>query len=279
MGAPIATRLARARVDLTVWNRTSSVAERFRADGVRVAVNPADAARQIVLTVLPDLPQVREVLGRPDGLLAGWKRSGIDAPVLVVHGTVSPIGVRELAEEAWAESGVTVVDAPVSGGTVGARAGTLSVMVGAQEDVFERVLPVFAAYAETAIRMGQVGAGSMAKACNQVVVAGTVAAVSEAVALARRSGLDVADLMRVLTGGLADSEVLRQKAQKWVSRDFTEGGSARNQLKDLDIVLSAAGDAGLDLRVARSVRALFAEMISRGDGDLDHTGVYRTIDR
>ncbi|TCL83236.1 MULTISPECIES: NAD(P)-dependent oxidoreductase [unclassified Rathayibacter] len=276
MGAPMARNLL-AGGALTVWNRTASRAAPFAELGAVVAPTPAAAAGDVVLTVLPDLVQVESLLEREDGLLAGWRAAGIAAPVLVVHGTISPVAVAGLARRLAAEHGVQVVDAPLSGGTVGARDATLSIMVGGADEPVARVLPVFERLGRTVRHLGPSGAGATAKLCNQIVVAGTVAVVSEALLLARSAGLDPATVVELLQGGLARTAVLEQKSRKWLDEDFAEGGSARNQLKDLRFVAESAAAEGVALPTTAAVTALFERMIAEGDGDLDHTGVHRTL--
>ncbi|MCJ1686955.1 NAD(P)-dependent oxidoreductase [Rathayibacter sp. VKM Ac-2927] len=276
MGAPMARNLL-AAASLTVWNRTASRAAPFAELGAVVAPTPAAAAGDVVLTVLPDLVQVESLLEGEDGLLAGWRAAGIAAPVLVVHGTVSPIAVAALARRLAAEHGVQVVDAPLSGGTVGARDATLSIMVGGADEPVARVLPVFERLGRTVRHLGPSGAGATAKLCNQIVVAGTVAVVSEALLLARSAGLDPATVVELLQGGLARTAVLEQKSRKWLDEDFAAGGSARNQLKDLRFVAESAAAEGVALPTTAAVTALFERMIAEGDGDLDHTGVHRTL--
>lgn len=277
MGGPMAGRLLAFDGDLTVWNRTSAKTEPLVALGARAATSPADAASDVVLTVLPDLDQVESLLPGPDGLLAGWAARGIARPVLVVHGTVSPIAVAAFAERLLRDHGVTVLDAPVSGGTVGAESGTLSIMVGGDRDAAQAVESVFQAMGTTVRYMGPSGSGALAKACNQIVVAATVTAVSEAMLLAGNGGLDLAVMLELLQGGLAESAVLRQKGHRWISNDFDGGGSARNQLKDLGFILEAAAKEGLELPLSGTVRGLFDEMVAQGDGALDHTGIHRTL--
>lgn len=275
MGAPIARNILAGGVPLTLWNRT---AEKARAiAGGQVAATPAEAAAEVVLTVLPDLPQVAGLLSCEDGLLAGWRSAGIEEPVLVVHGTVSPVAVAEFAEDCRRQHGVTVVDAPLSGGTIGAEEGRLSTMVGGPSGVVQRLLPLFGLYSSTVVRFGETGAGSTVKACNQIVVSATVTALAEAMAVATASGLDPGKVQSVLAGGLANSEVLRQKGQRWIDGDFDGGGSAKNQLKDLNFIAEIAKDRGLKLPLSASVRSAFELMIARGDGELDHTGIYRTV--
>ena len=275
MGAPIARNILAAGVPLALWNRTPDKARAIA--GGNVAASPAGAARDIVLTVLPDLPQVQALLKGDDGLLAGWERAGTEQPILVIHGTVSPVAVAAFGEECLRNWGVTVVDAPLSGGTIGAEEGRLSIMAGGPRDAFERCAPLFGLYGAKVAWFGETGAGSTVKACNQIVVAATVTALAEAMALADASGLDLADVQSVLAGGLANSEVLAQKGQRFIDQDFDGGGSAKNQLKDLNFIAEAAANSGLKLPLAGCLHSVFEEMIAAGDGDLDHTGIYRTI--
>ncbi|WP_104043461.1 NAD(P)-dependent oxidoreductase [Arthrobacter sp. ZGTC412] len=277
MGEPMARRLLNGYGELTVWNRTVSKAEALTGLGARVARSPLEAAADVVLTVLPDLSHVESLLPGEEGLIAGWSAKGIARPILVVHGTVSPGAVAAFGERILRDHGVRVLDAPVSGGTVGAENGTLSIMVGGDENALRSVTPAFQVMGSTIRHMGPGGSGALAKACNQIVVAGTVTAVSEAMLLARGGGLDPSVMLELLRGGLADSEVLRQKGHRWIDSDFTGGGSGKNQLKDLNFVLGAATAAHLELPMSKIIRSLFEEMVARGDGALDHTGIVRTI--
>jgi 2-hydroxy-3-oxopropionate reductase len=277
MGAPVATNLARRLGGLTVWNRTPGKAGAVTALGAREAATLADAAADVVLTVLPDLPQVETVLHGPDGLLAGWRRRGVRTPTLVVHGTVSPVAVRGFAARLRREHGVRVVDAPMSGGVPRAERGTLSLMVGGDPADVEVLAPVFAAIATTIVHLGPVGAGQLAKACNQVVVAGTIAALSEALCLAEGYGLPRADLLSALAGGLAGSAVLDQKRDRWLREDFTGGGSARNQLEDLAFAREAEEAVDAPSALTALLHDQFRRMVTGGDGELDHSGLLRTV--
>ncbi|WP_432545898.1 NAD(P)-dependent oxidoreductase [Kineococcus sp. SYSU DK004] len=278
MGSPMADVLHAAGARLTVWNRSPQRSNRFRGAGVTVAGDPAGAARPVVLTVLPDVDDVRAVLSGPAGLLAGWRTTGVARPLLIVMGTVSPVAVRELADEV-ATDGVRVVDAPVSGGVQGAAEARLSIMVGGDEADVAEVAPVLDALGAVVLHLGPLGSGQLAKACNQVVVAATVAAVAEALWLARSSGLDVTVVRELLQGGLADSEVLRQKGHHWVEEDWTPGGTSRYQVKDLGFVQEVARAAGIEVPVTDRVLELFARAVEDGDGDLDHTAVQLVIRR
>jgi 3-hydroxyisobutyrate dehydrogenase-like beta-hydroxyacid dehydrogenase len=278
MGQPIARRLLTALGSLTVWNRTSAKAETLGHAGARVAARPAEAAAPVTLSVLTDLADVEEVLAGEDGLIAGWAAAGVQRPALVVHGTVSPVAVAALAQR-LAEAGIDVVDAPLSGGVAGAESGALSVMVGGTDDAVRRVWPVLSLVGSTVRHLGPTGAGETAKACNQVVVAATVTALAEALVLADASGIDRTQLLELLGGGLADSEVLRQKRDRWLSGDFHGGGSLVNQLKDLRFVAETASARGLTLPVAATLRAVFDQAVADGDGGLDHSGVELSLAR
>lgn len=278
MGEPIARRLLQALGSITVWNRTPSKAAALGVAGATVAATPAYAAAQITLSVLTDLSDVEQILAGQDGLLAGWAAAGVQRPLLVVHGTVSPVGITQLARR-LAPEGVDVIDAPLSGGVAGAESGALSVMVGGTPDAVDRAWPVLTLVGSTVRHLGAIGSGQTAKACNQVVVAATITALSEALILADAAGLDRTQLLELLGGGLADSEVLRQKRDRWLTGDFAGGGSSVNQLKDLKFVAEAASARGLRLPIATALRTVFERAVADGEGALDHSGVELSIAR
>ena len=242
-----------------------------------MAASPADAASEVVLTVLPDLPDVERLLHGTGGLLAGWKAAGIASPVLVIHGTVSPVAVAAFAADCLQTHGVTVIDAPLSGGTIGAEEGRLSTMVGGPRGVVDRLTPLFRLYSSTRrlVRRHRRGLDRQGlqpdrRGRNRDRPVGGHGA-------GEASGLDLEQVQSVLAGGLANSEVLRQKGQRWIDADFEGGGSAKNQLKDLRFISEVAAQAGLTLPVAGSLLTAFQAMISAGLGDLDHTGIYLSI--
>ncbi|MGR6974250.1 NAD(P)-dependent oxidoreductase [Streptomyces cynarae] len=275
MGLPMATNLAKAGFDVVVWNRSRPALETAGAMGCRTAADPAEVATAapVVVTMLPDLPQVEALLHAEGGLLAPRERA---MDTLVVMGTVSPVRVRALAEDLTAR-GVTVVDAPVSGGVTGAVQGTLSIMAGADPAAYDRVLPYLTAMGGTVRRMGGVGAGSLTKACNQLVVAGTLVALAEAVLLAERGGLDTEALLDVLAGGLARSEVLAQKHHHLAQGDFTPSGPARYLLKDLGFVQDSATDERVSLPLADTVTRLYAAVEEQGLGGYDNSVVLELL--
>jgi 2-hydroxy-3-oxopropionate reductase len=232
----------------------------------------------VIVFMLPDLPHVQEAAA---GLLLSWKQQP-PAPgtVLLVMSSVSPTGVKEFGQHVRLVSGgnAQVVDAPVSGGTKGAAEGTLAIMAGADDAAtFQRVEPLLRTMGTTVRHLGPLGAGSLAKACNQLVVGTTTAALAEAAELAERSGLDPAALFEVLAGGLAGSRVLDIVGPRLASRDYSPTGPAKFMHKDLSFVLDAAGATGTATPMAAAAVELYAELKRQGLGDQDLAVVRRTI--
>jgi len=274
MGLPMAINLARVGFEVVAWNRNRGPLDTAAGEGVIAAVDAAEvgARASTVVTMLPDLPQVRGVLDGEGGVLAPPTK----LDTLVVMGTVSPVGVRLLAKE-LAASGVAVVDAPVSGGTKGAVDGSLSIMVGGDTRAVEKVRPLLAAMANTVRHMGPVGAGSLTKACNQLVVAGTLVSLAEAVLLGERGGLDVEALLDVLGGGLAASEVLAQKRRHLLTGDFEGTGPAGFLVKDLSFALESAGTECVSLPVTAAVAQLYIAVAGQGLGQFDNSIVLEVL--
>ncbi|MGP9539121.1 NAD(P)-dependent oxidoreductase [Brachybacterium sp. AOP43-C2-M15] len=267
MGHPIATNLLASGREVTVWNRTPSRGDDLVAAGARRPGTLAEAAAPVILSVLPDVHHLSALL-TPE-VRQAWSRAGAR---LVVLSTTGPEKVRALAEDLAAD-GIRVVDAPVSGGVAGARAGTLAIMVGGAEEDVDAVRGVLETIGSTVLHLGPLGSGATAKLCNQIVVAGTLASLGEALALARRSGLDIDALVALLQGGLAGSEVLTQKQENLRSRDYPLGGSADNQVKDLLYATEAADAVGLPARMIPVLRELFEATVEQGHGQEDHAAV------
>ena len=270
MGLPMAENLARAGFDVRAWNRSPRKLPDLANLQLSGTVREACADADVVVTMLPDLPQVEEVCDGPGGVFAATSTA-----TLLVMGTVSPDALRQWA----ARAPLPVVDAPVSGGDVGARDGTLSIMVGADAEDLDQVRPVLEALGTTIRHLGPVGAGQLAKACNQVVVATTLTALGEAVALARAGGLDVDVLLELLAGGLAGSRALELKRDRLVSNDFAPGGRSDFQHKDLGFAVEAARSLGVYLPVTAAVDQLFGAMRWTGHANDDHSGVIQMIER
>src|SRR5215208_2341901 len=244
-GKPMAQNLMGAGFDLTVHNRTHRKAEELGEAGATVAASPKEVAENsdVVITMLPDSPQVREVVAGEGGVLEGIREDSL----LIDMSTISPVVTEELAEAAK-ENGASMLDAPVSGGDVGAIEGTLSIMVGGEEGDFERAKPLFEAMGKTVTHVGPVGAGQVTKAANQVVVALTIEAVSEALVLGSAGGVSPEKILDVLSGGLAGNKVMEVKREKFLSHNFEPGGKVEFHRKDLGIALAAGREyCALDL--------------------------------
>ncbi|MFF5207557.1 NAD(P)-dependent oxidoreductase [Streptosporangium sp. NPDC000396] len=276
MGLPMAVNLARSGLRVLAWNRGPAMLDAAVRNGCAAAATPREVAAgaPTVITMLPGLPEVQAVLDGPAGLLS--PDSVLDT--LVVMGTVAPDGVRRLGDT-LALRGVKLVDAPVSGGEKGAREATLSIMAGGEPAAVSRVWPYLEAMGSTVRHVGPLGAGALAKACNQIVVAGTLAALAEAVLLAESGGLDVAVLLEILDGGLAASEVLTQKREHLLSGDFHGSGSVENLVKGLDFAMDSAVARNVALPVTAAAARLYRAAVTRGLGDLDNSVVLDVLRR
>lgn len=274
MGGPMARRLAEAGHAVLAWNRSPGKSSALAGHGVAVAATPlaAVAEAEVVVVMLSSGPVCDAVL-LEGGVLAALRPGRL----LVVMSSIPVETARRHAALAAAQ-GVAALDAPVSGGERGAREGTLSIMAGGGEADFARALPVFAPLGR-ATRVGPAGAGQLAKLANQVIVAGSIATVAEALLLAERGGADPGKVREALLGGFAELAVLRQHALRMIDRDFAPGGPATYQAKDTGTALGLGAAMGLDLPVLRLVDGLFASMVAQGDGDLDHSAIIRELRR
>jgi 2-hydroxy-3-oxopropionate reductase len=275
MGKPMARNLMRAGYPLVVHNRSRGSVNELVAEGAKAADNPREVAGQsaVVITMLPDSPDVAAVVDGPAGVLAGAK----SGQVLIDMSTISPVVAQSLAKAAEAK-GVTMLDAPVSGGDKGAIAGTLSIMVGGDEATFERMQPIFATMGKTIVRVGASGAGQVVKACNQVVVALTIEAVSEALVLGSKAGVDPAKILQVLGGGLAGNRVMELRGPNFLQHSFAPGFKARLHQKDLSIALAAGHAYGVPLPSTALVDQLFQALAVAGKGDLDHSALLTVLE-
>jgi 2-hydroxy-3-oxopropionate reductase len=271
----MAKNLLGAGHDLVVHNRTREKAEALEALGAEVSDSPGEVARKcgVVITMLPGPPEVRQVVAGEDGLLDSAQKGSL----LVDMSTSSPALAREL-HRAAKERGAETLDAPVSGGDVGAEKGTLSIMVGGEEESFGRALPLFEVMGGTVVHVGGAGTGQMVKACNQIVVALVIEAVAEALILASRGGADPERVVEALSGGLAASKVLEIKGEKLLSHAFSPGGKAEYHRKDLGIALAAARDHGAVLPATAIVDQMFGALIAKGRGGWDHSALVTLIE-
>jgi 2-hydroxy-3-oxopropionate reductase len=275
MGAPMARNLLRAGFPLVVWNRTAGRADALVEAGAERAACPRDVAKQatITITMLSDSPDVAEVYRAPDGVLAGAGAGD----VLVDMSTIAPRVARELAAEA-AALGAALLDAPVSGGDVGAQQGTLSIMVGGDADALERARPALEALGTRITHVGGSGAGQVVKACNQIVVGLTLEALGEALVLGSKAGVDPRAIVEALGGGLAASRVLEVRGPKLLARDFAPGFKLDLHAKDLAIVLETARELDMPLPGAALVAELFEAERDRGRGEADNSTIVRALE-
>ena len=275
MGKPMARNLLKAGYELTVHNRSRAAVEELAREGATAADSPKEvaAASGITITMLPGPGEVREIVAGEGGALEGASEGSL----LVDMSTSSPLLARELDFLAR-EKGVGSLDAPVSGGDVGAQQGTLSIMAGGTEEYFSRAKPLFEAMGQTIIHVGQAGAGQTVKACNQIVVALTIEAVSEALVLGSKAGAEPEKILDVLSGGLASNKVMEVKREKFLSHDFTPGGKVDSQHKDLGIALQTAREYGVALPLTAAVDQMYAALKARGGGNLDHSALITLLE-
>jgi 2-hydroxy-3-oxopropionate reductase len=278
MGRPMARNLLRRGFSLLVHSRSRGPVDELVAAGARAAASAADAARgtQRIVTMLPDGPDVEQVLTGPDGVFTALQ----PGTIIVDMSTIAPATARRLATATSARRG-TYLDAPVSGGEIGAIDGTLSIMIGGDSDAIEAVRPILEAMGnpERIIRLGESGAGQICKACNQLVIGGTLAAVGEAFALARKSGVDPAKVRAALLGGFAASRVLEVHGQRILDANFKPGFPARLYRKDLRIVLDALNDAQAPAPITALVQQLLSALLAEGREDEDYSALGTVLAR
>jgi 2-hydroxy-3-oxopropionate reductase len=275
MGKPMATNLMDAGYKLTVHNRSPEKANELGEAGASVANSPKEVAENadIIITMLPDSPQVSEVVAGEEGVLEGITEGSL----IVDMSTISPVVTEELSE-AVKEKDASMLDAPVSGGDVGAIEGTLSIMVGGEQADFHRAKPLFEAMGKTITHVGPVGAGQVTKAANQVVVALTIEAVCEALVLGSAGGVAPEKILDVLSGGLAGNKVMEVKREKFLSHRFDPGFRSELHHKDLGIALAAGREYGVVLPVTAIVDQMLLAMRKKGWGGEDHSALLTLVE-
>ena len=275
MGKPMAKNLMEAGYELVVHNRSPEKAEELAGEGATAAGSPREVAEgcDVVITMLPDSPQVEEVLAGEGGVFEGVREGAL----IVDMSTISPVVTESLAASAK-EKGASLLDAPVSGGDVGAIEGTLSIMVGGEEADFERAKPLFDVMGKTVTHVGPTGAGQVTKAANQIVVALTIEAVSEALVLGSAGGVSPEKILDVLGGGLAGNKVMEVKREKFLSHTFDPGFRSELHHKDLGIALAAGREYGVALPVTAVVDQMLLTMRRKGWGGEDHSALLRIIE-
>jgi 2-hydroxy-3-oxopropionate reductase len=276
MGRPMALNLLKAGHRLWVYGRRAETMAPLVAAGATACGSPREVAERadVVFVNVSDTPDVEEVVLGPDGIVQGAKAGA----VVVDHSTISPSATRRIAEILRAK-GVEMLDAPVSGGQQGAIDGTQSVMVGGTAATFERVFPLLKSIGRNIVHVGDSGAGQVAKACNQVVIAQTVAAIAEGLLLATAAGVDPAKVREALLGGFAASRALEVHGQRMLDRNYAPGFMARLHQKDMRIVLETAQELGLPLPGAERVTQYIEALVGRGDGELDSAALATVLER
>jgi 2-hydroxy-3-oxopropionate reductase len=272
MGRPMARHLANAGYDLVIHNRSRDDVDALLAESGRfqAAANPREVAgrSKAVITMLPDSPDVRDVVFGEDGLLPAMGPGHL----LIDMSTISPAASIEV-NDALTERGARALDAPVSGGETGAVNATLSIMVGGEADDFDRAMPLFEAMGKTIVHVGGPGAGQIVKACNQMVVAINYAAAGEALVLGAKAGVGPAKIVQVLSGGLAASRVMELKGANMIAHAFQPGFRIDLHRKDLGIALATAGANGVPVPATALVGQLFESLAASGAGGLDHSAL------
>ena len=276
MGKPMSKNLLKAGYDLTVMDRNQSAVAEVVAAGAKSAPTAKAIAEQvdIIITMLPNSPHVKEVVLGENGILEGAKAG----TVFIDMSSIAPLVSRELSAK-LAEKGVEMLDAPVSGGEPKAIDGTMSVMVGGSQEVFDKCYPVMKAMAGSVVRAGDVGAGNITKLANQVVVALNIAAVSEALVLASKAGVEPELVYQAIRGGLAGSTVLDAKAPLMMDRKFDPGFRINLHIKDLNNALETAHEIGAPLPLTASVMEMMQALKVDDMGDADHGSLVRYYEK
>lgn len=276
MGASMARNLMKAGHEVVVHNRSRQIVETLAREGATPASTPKEAAEQVdfVFTNVPDSPDVELVVLGENGIIEG-AHEGL---IFVDNSTIKPETARMLHAK-LAEVGVQALDAPVSGGDIGARDGTLTIMVGGEESAFQKTLPLFEAMGKTVVHVGESGAGQIAKVCNQIITGMQMAALAEALVMAQKSGVDPQRVVAAIQNGAAQMWSLDVKPPRIFNGDRNPGFKAYMQLKDLNIVLDTGRAYGVPLPVTSTVNQLFQVMIQQGDGELDNSAVLNVLER
>lgn len=276
MGAPMARNLLAAGFPLTVHSRSPGPVDALVEAGAVRATSPAELARasDVIVTMLPDTPDVEHVVLGDDGVVMGAAAGSL----VIDMSTIDPGPARVIAGKLAARE-VEMLDAPVSGGERGAIDGTLSIMVGGSDEAFARAMPILDAMGKNVVHVGPSGAGQITKACNQLVVAATIEAVAEALVLAERSGVDAAKVRQALLEGFAGSKILEVHGQRMLDRAFEPGFRARLHRKDARIVLDAALASNSPVPAFQVVAAQLDRLVDSADrGDLDHSALFTLLD-
>jgi len=274
MGGPMAANAARAGFEVSAWNRTAGRAVDLHDLGVSIAETPAAVAgaSDVIITMVSDTPDVEAVVFGPEGVASG----AVTGSLVVDMSTISPSSTRDFADR-LAKQGVAMLDAPVSGGSEGAKKATLSIFVGGEAADLERARPVLESLGTTITHVGPIGSGQAVKAVNQVILAGTYLGVAEGIVLALKSGLDVDQVVGALSGGAAQSWVLTNRSGRMKDNDYPLGFKVALHRKDLGIALGMARELGASLPISALCEAIEAGLMGQGHSDDDMSAVARSI--
>ncbi|MBW4470783.1 MAG: 2-hydroxy-3-oxopropionate reductase [Stenomitos rutilans HA7619-LM2] len=270
MGKPMARNLLKAGYPLVVYNRSRAAMDELAVDGAMLAESPQAIAQQtdVVISCVSDSPDVEAIALGSKGIIEGAK----PGMTFIDMSTIAPTTARKVYTE-LKEKGVDALDAPVSGGDIGAQQGTLSIMAGGDEAVFQRSLPILQAMGKNIVYIGEAGAGQVTKACNQIVVALTVQAVAEALTLAKKSGVDVARVREALMGGFAQSRVLDVHGKRILDGNFQPGFKLKLHRKDMNIVLQSGRELGIPLFGSAQVTSMMDALLAQDQGELDNAAI------
>jgi 2-hydroxy-3-oxopropionate reductase len=276
MGKPMAKHLAKALYPLVVYNRTASKAQELVEMGARQATSPKEVARQsdTIITMVSDSPEVELVVLGKDGVIEGVKPGS----TVIDMSSISPLVTQKIGAE-LAKRNVAMIDAPVSGGEIGAIQGTLSIMVGGDEGVFNEVKPILDRMGKNVVRVGAIGAGGFTKLSNQIIVAAALEAMSEALVLAKKAGVDMTLVYEAIKGGMAGGRTLDMKAPKLVQRNFEPGFKLDLHLKDLKNALQAGRSLGVALPATGLIHELFSACSAQGKGQKDHSVIFTLVEQ
>ena len=275
MGKHMARNLHAAGAYVVIHNRSRAIVDELAAEGMTPATSPSGVAKRssVILLMLTNTPAVEAVLSGIDGVLDGLS----DGDIVIDMSTTKVPTTRELAAAVRAK-GAEYIDAPVSGGTTGAKAGTLNIMAGGTATAIECAQPIFNVLSSKLTHVGDVGSGQIAKAANQMIVGLNIGAVAEALTLAKKAGADLALVRQAIQGGFADSKILDVHGQRMIDDSFIAGAHSTTQRKDMDEAIELAQSLGLNLPATTLNRDLYDQMIEAGHGNLDHAALIKAID-
>ncbi|MBC8185951.1 2-hydroxy-3-oxopropionate reductase [candidate division KSB1 bacterium] len=276
MGKPMAKNLLKAGYSLNVHNRSQKPVDELKKQGAQKANTPKEAAENsnIIITMLPNSPDVESVVLGENGIIEGAKAGQI----VIDMSSIEPLVSQRIAGE-LGKKGVEMLDAPVSGGEPGAIKGELAIMVGGKEKIFKKCLPIFNVLGKSAVLVGDVGAGGFAKLANQIIVAMNIAAVSEAFVLGQKAGLNPEKLFQAIRGGLAGSNVMDAKIPLITERNFHPGFKIKLHDKDIKNVLKTAADLQVPLPLTELIEQIMTSLLADGKGELDHGGMIRYFEK